>query len=79
MPATATGTDVTHTQRGIGSRSEPRASPAMMLGYLDDRLSREQVLSWRQDWGHRRSVHPQGARLLSVAEFRAWRADQRSA
>lgn len=33
-------------------------SPAMLCGLLPQRLSREQMLSWRQDHGPERSLHP---------------------
>jgi len=34
-----------------------KESPAQMLGFLDRRMTENQLLSWRQDWGLR-SLHP---------------------
>ena len=33
-------------------------SPAMLLGFLPRRLSKQELLSWRQDWGPGQSIHP---------------------
>jgi hypothetical protein len=41
------------------------ASPAQILGFVPRRLTPEEVLSWRQEWG-RRSVHPLSRRGVSV-------------
>lgn len=45
-----------------------RESPAQMLGFLPRRLTKHEVLSWRQEWG-RRSLHPLSGGRRSVADF----------
>jgi transposase-like protein len=37
--------------------NDDEESPAQMLGFVNCRMTEEQLLSWRQDWGGR-SVHP---------------------
>ncbi len=34
-----------------------QASPAQLLGFVSRRLTFNEALSWRQDWG-KRSIHP---------------------
>ena len=34
------------------------ASPAVLLGLVSRRLRPTELLSWRQDWGSKRSIHP---------------------
>ena len=46
-------------------------SPAALLGFVPRRLSKGELLSWRQDWGPERSIHPLSPWLESVAEYRA--------
>lgn len=48
-------------------------SPAQLLGFVDRKLRPEQVLSWRQDGGPERSIHPlstSGKRAVSGLGFR---------
>jgi len=45
-------------------------SPAQLLGFVPRRLTPEEVVSWRQEWG-RRSVHPLSRSGVCVAEFGA--------
>jgi hypothetical protein len=49
-------------------------SPAMLLGFVDRRLTKSELLSWRQDWGRQRSIHPLARRLESVGDYRGRRA-----
>ena len=42
-----------------------RKTPAMLAGWLSDRLRLHQVLSWRQDWG-RQSGHPLSPRAAPI-------------
>ena len=44
-------------------------SPAQVLGIVDRRMTPQEVLSWRQDWGAR-SIHPLAGGEESVAEWR---------
>ena len=44
-------------------------SPAQMLGLLPRRLTKGEMLSWRQDWGADRSVHPLSAWWESVRDW----------
>ena len=46
-------------------------SPAQMLGLLPRRMHQEELLSWRQDWGAERSIHPLSPWRESVAEYQA--------
>jgi hypothetical protein len=46
-----------------------KASPAELLAFVDGRMSAEDLLSWRQDWG-KRSIHPLAREVESVAEWR---------
>ena len=46
-----------------------KKSPAQLLGIVDCRMSAEQLLSWRQDWGLE-SIHPIARRQESVAGWR---------
>ena len=44
-------------------------TPAEMLGFVPCRMRKEQLLSWRQNWGSE-SIHPlSGRRLVTVARF----------
>jgi transposase-like protein len=45
-------------------------SPAELLGFLPRRLTKGELLSWRQDWGPARSPHPLSPWLESVDEYR---------
>jgi hypothetical protein len=47
-------------------------SAAQWLGFVPRRMSEEELLSWRQDWGAE-SVHPLAPRAQSIAEWRAGR------
>jgi hypothetical protein len=47
-------------------------SPAQLLGFAPRRLSVEELLSWRQEWG-RRSVHPLSRSGASVGSWLARR------
>jgi len=49
-------------------------TPAMMLGFLHQPMSKTQMLSWRQDWGPDRSVHPFSWAMESPNAYRARRA-----
>ena len=51
------------------------ASPARMLGFVDERVKPRQLLGWRQDWSER-SVHPLACGNESVA---GWRPAARAA
>lgn len=53
-------------------------SPAQMLGFVPRRMSKGELLSWRQDWGPERSTHPLSPWLESVAEFQARTARMRT-
>ncbi len=44
-------------------------SPAQMLGFVPRRMTEEQLLSWRQDWGGR-SVHPLAWGNRSVSSWK---------
>ena len=44
-------------------------SPAQMLGIVDRRMTANELLSWRQDWGAR-SIHPLARETESVADWR---------
>lgn len=44
--------------------------PAERLGFVPRRLTKGELLSWRQDWGAERSPHPLSPWLESVAEYR---------
>jgi hypothetical protein len=44
-------------------------SAAQSLGFVERRMSEQELLSWRQDWG-KESVHPLASRTQSVAEWR---------
>jgi len=44
-------------------------SPAQMLGFVTRRMTEEQLLSWRQDWGER-SVHPLAWGNRSVSSWK---------
>jgi hypothetical protein len=44
-------------------------SAAQSLGFVERRMSAQELLSWRQDWG-KGSVHPLASRAQSVAEWR---------
>jgi len=46
-------------------------TPAVVLGFLPRALSKGELLSWRQDWGPGRSVHPLARQGQSVREFTA--------
>ncbi len=50
--------------------NKDRDTPAMLMGFVDDRLSRTELLSWRQDRGPERSLHPLSRRLETVSECR---------
>ena len=45
-------------------------TPAQLLGFVPRALSRGELLSWRQDHGPARSIHPLARRGESVAKFR---------
>ncbi|MFT7485957.1 MAG: transposase-like protein [Candidatus Paceibacteria bacterium] len=47
-----------------------QASPAQMLGFVHRRMTRTEVLSWRQCWG-KRSLHPLSGGRESVASYQA--------
>jgi transposase-like protein len=51
--------------------NDEEESPAQRLGFMPRRLSKGELLSWRQDWGPERSPHPLSPWLESVAEFQA--------
>ncbi len=44
-------------------------SPAQMLGFATRRMTEEQLLSWRQDWGGQ-SVHPLAWGNRSVSSWK---------
>jgi hypothetical protein len=48
-------------------------SAAQSLGFVERRMSEQELLSWRQDWGEE-SVHPLASGTQSVAEWRRWAA-----
>ena len=48
-------------------------SPAQMLGFCDRRLTPDDLLSWRQDWG-RESIHPLSRRGVPISRRRERRA-----
>jgi hypothetical protein len=50
-----------------------RKSPAQLLGFVERRMSFEEVLGWRQDWG-RKSIHPLARGTESIAQRMARRA-----
>jgi transposase-like protein len=45
-------------------------TPAMLVGFVPDRLSRTALLSWRQDRGPDHSLHPLSHWFETVSEFR---------
>lgn len=47
-----------------------KESPAQLLGFVPRRLSKGELLSWRQDWGPDRSIHPLSPWLETVTEYR---------
>jgi hypothetical protein len=47
-------------------------SPAQMLGFVDRRMTLDELLSWRQDWGVK-SIHPRAWNGASVEDWRARR------
>ena len=47
-------------------------SPAQMLGFVERRMTEEQLLSWRQDWG-KKSVHPLARGGRSIQQYEARR------
>ena len=46
-----------------------RHSPGELLGFVPRRLTKGELLSWRQDWGPDRSPHPLSPWLESVREY----------
>ena len=46
-----------------------RETPAQMLEIVDRRMTAQELLTWRQDWG-RRSIHPLARGEESVAEWK---------
>lgn len=50
-----------------------RRTPAMALGWLERRLSTEQLLGWRQDW-RKRSGHPLSRDAQAITDFNEARA-----
>jgi len=47
-------------------------SPAQMLGFVERRMTEEQLLSWRQDW-HKESLHPLTRGGRSIRQYEARR------
>ena len=50
--------------------NEDPVSPAQALGFAERRLRRGELLSWRQDWGPDRSIHPLSSGRESVRQRR---------
>jgi hypothetical protein len=48
-------------------------SPAQMLGFVPRRMTPDELISWRQDWG-RESIHPLSRKGVSVARYRVRKA-----
>jgi transposase-like protein len=46
-----------------------KESPAQLLGFVDQRMRPTQLLSWRQDWDRRRSIHPLARRGETVEQW----------
>ena len=44
-----------------------KESPAQMLGFVDRRMTEEELLSWRQDW-RGRSIHPLERKARSIQQ-----------
>jgi hypothetical protein len=47
-------------------------SPAQMLGFVERRMTEEQLLSWRQDW-RKESLHPLARGARSIRQYEARR------
>lgn len=50
--------------------NKDKESPAELLGFAPRAMSKDELLSWRQDWGPERSTHPLSPWMESVAEYR---------